>query len=119
MSADLRNVKSLIIVFAMPGCPACEDYSPRLYRMIEGFKRHGVPFLIYNNGTIQRGQIPVLVYDGASTDAGVQALCDQYGVTAMPTTVLLTRNGKPQKIEGAIPDDELYQLLASAAIANR
>ena len=116
---DLSNVKSLLIVFAMDGCGACHEYLPRLQRMVEGFASHGVPIYFYTSGQVPAGQIPVLVYDGTSEDAQVQALADRFKVEAMPTTVLLAHNAKPVKLEGAIEDDELYRVLVSATIANR
>jgi len=119
MSADLRNVKSLIIVFAMKGCPACEEYTPKLVQFVQGFQAHGIPFVFYTHGELAPGQIPVLVYDAAAQDPDVQALADQYKVEALPTTVLLARNARPVKLEGALEDNQIYELLASAAIASR
>lgn len=119
MSVDISKVKSMLIVFAMDGCPACHDYTPRLIKMVEGFQAHGVPFVFHTDGPIFKGQIPVLVYDGASQDPGVVELANQYAIEGLPTTLLLTRNARPVKIEGAISDEEIYKLLASATYANR
>jgi thiol-disulfide isomerase/thioredoxin len=119
MSDDLRNVKSLVIVFAMKGCGACEDYIPRFTRMVKGFQAYQVPFVFHTGGAVRPGAIPVLVYAADAQDPGVQALADQYKVQALPTTLLLTRSARPVKLEGAIDDEELHRLLTSAALANR
>lgn len=120
MSIDLSNTKSLIIVFAMEGCPACHSYLPRLTKMIEGFKAHGAPIVIHDGRKkVRPGQILVVVYDGGSQDPGIVQLADAYKIEALPTTILLTHNAAPVKLEGELPDEDIYELLASATIANR
>lgn len=116
---DLAHVKSVVIVFAMKGCGACEDYIPRLTQMVKGFQVYQVPFVFHTGGGVRPGTIPVLVYAADATDPGVQALADQYKVQALPTTILLTRSARPVKVEGAIDNEELHRLLTSAALANR
>lgn len=118
--SDLSNVKSCVVVVAMPGCPACHDYLPRFHAQVKRFLDVGQPFVYYENGhPINRGQIPVLVLDATSADGEIQAFADAHGITGMPTTVLLTQRARPVKLEGAIDDDELYNLLVSACYANR
>lgn len=120
MSApSLDHVKSLVLVFAMPGCGACEDYIPRLTRLVKGFQAYKVPFVLYTAGEIPRGAIPVLIYNAAETDPGVQALADQYKIEGLPTTILLTRTTHPARLEGAISDEQIHEVLTAAAIANR
>jgi hypothetical protein len=110
----------LIVVLAMPGCHACEDYTPRFEREVDRWQKHGVPLVYYKPGqTIDRKTIPVMIIDATSADAGVQAFCDLHKVAGMPATLLLTHNAPPVKVEGSIPDEEIYRLLASAAYANR
>lgn len=113
-------VKSLVIVFEMPGCPHCEDYSPRFVKMVDEWITHGQPFYWYQPGVvIPQGVVPVLVLDAASEDPSIVTLADQYKIEGLPTTLLLTRRSKPQKIEGSIEDRKLYDLLSNAVRANR
>ncbi len=107
----------------MPGCPACHDYLPRLTRQIEGFKQYKIPFEIYDDASkipdkIPEGTIPVFVYDATSPDPELQAICNRNGITGMPTTLLMTRSTQTIKIEGAVDDAQIYQLLIAASSAN-
>jgi thiol-disulfide isomerase/thioredoxin len=117
---SLDNVKCLIVVLAMPGCPACDDYTPRFEREVDRWQKHGVPLVYYRPGQkIDRRTIPVMVIDATSTDPNIVAFADLHQISGMPTTLLLTQNAPPVKIEGTIPDEEIYRLLESAAYANR
>jgi hypothetical protein len=118
--SDLSRVNAVLIVFAMPGCGACEDYLPRFQRQLEGFQRLGHRFVYHSTGKpIAPKTIPVLIYDATSTDQGIQALADQYGVSGMPTTVLITRGRGSSKHEGSLDDGEIYDVLVEAATAGR
>jgi hypothetical protein len=119
MSDDLQHAKAAVLVFAMPGCGACHDYLPRLEAMVKHFQTHGIPLMYYANRPVGRGQIPIIICDSTSTNEQVQALLDQHQVDAMPTTVLITHNVRPVKRVGAISDEEIHEILSSAAIAGR
>jgi hypothetical protein len=117
---NLAGIKSVVIVFAMDGCPACADYQPRFARMVELFQQHGQPLVLYQIGMpLMPGQIPVVILDGASDDESVATLADGHNIEAMPTTLLLRTTAKPLKIEGAVDDQQIYAALASACLANR
>jgi len=116
---DLRNTKVLIAVFAMPGCGACDEYLPRFGRQVRRFQQAGAPFHIWHPGDeIVPGMIPVLIYDAAADNAELQAFADRLKIVATPTTAMLTRPSVV-KVEGAIDDAQIEQLLRSAAVANR
>jgi len=116
----LANTRAMIVLFAMDGCHACHDYKPRFEKQVNRFIGHGVPMVWYKPGsTIARHQIPVLIIDAASTDQSVTAFGDAYAIQALPSTLLLTHNGRPIKLDGAISDAELYQLLVAAVDASR
>lgn len=108
------------MVFAMPGCPACHEYLPRLYRQVTGFQKLGVPFVYYESGgkPVRSGQIPIIIVDSTSTDPSVIALCEQHQIHALPTTVIMPRWGGPMRYEGALPDGELYEMLNTTVAAN-
>lgn len=117
---SLENANAVIVLFVMDGCPHCDEYKPRLFRQIDAFQRHGQPFVYYDNGMmIQRGHIPVVVLDGNSDDDSIVDIAERYNVEAMPTTILLSRTSTPIKVEGAVEDREIYNILASACLANR
>lgn len=117
---DLRNTRALVVVWAMPGCGACDEYLPVfLERVAIAQKTHGVPFkVISGNQKVEPGEIPILLYDAAAENEGLQDFADRLGVTATPTTCMLTRHGTT-KIEGAIPAGEIDKLLYAAHRANR
>ena len=120
MSNELDNVNVILVVFAMPGCPACEDYLPRFKRQVAGFQRLGHRFEYYAPGArLARRTIPIVIYDATSPDEGIQALADQHGITGMPTTLFMTRHEGVSKLEGGLEDAEIYRLLVAATQANR
>ena len=101
-NVDLANVRTVIMVFTLQGCGACEEYLPRLQRAAQAMLRQG---------------LMVLVYDAADTRPDVQALMDQYEINATPTTLLLVRGPGSLKFEGSITDQQIAQVLATAATA--
>jgi thioredoxin-related protein len=112
--------KSIIVLFVMPGCHACEEFKPRFERMVKGFQSYGQPLVWHSNGRDPKpGTIPIVVLDATSEDPSVVGLADSYKVEGMPTTILLTHNAKPQVLLGGIDDVELHALLTSACLANR
>lgn len=121
--SDLRNVKSMVVVFAMPGCHACHDYLPRFKKQLAGFQAapYNVPFRYYEPGQpIDRGAIPVMILDATSQDPSIVEFANLHGVSGMPTTLILFNTGvRPIKYEGAIDDAELYHGLVAAAQATR
>lgn len=116
---DLRNTRVLVVVWAMPGCGACDQYLPVLTKRINALKRQGAPFHIWAPGDVlSSGQIPVMFYDASAENEELQAFADQLGVTATPSTYVLTKNGTT-KVEGALPPEEIDKLLVDAIHANR
>lgn len=67
---------------------------------------------------MERGTIPIFVYDASSADPGLQALADQYGVSGVPCTVLLTRYHGVKQLDGSVSDGEIYDALLKAAQVN-
>lgn len=118
MDNGLANVNAVVIVFAMDGCPACEDFMPRLQQQISQFQAYGHPFVYYTLGMqIPPGQIPVIILDGASQDPSIDEVAKQHAVDALPTTILLRRYNHPAKREGAIDDEQIHGLLTAASQA--
>src|SRR5262245_20735674 len=116
---DLRSTKAVIVVFAMHGCGACDDYLPKLMERVEAHAAHGAPFLVWSPGQkIRPGQIPVLLYDAASKNDELQDFAYRLQVKATPSTYLLTRTGT-HTIEGSVASAEIDRLLVSAQHANR
>lgn len=117
MPGNLDHVRALVVIMAMPGCGACHEYLPRFQRVLAAWQAQGHPFVVGDQ--FGPGQIPVLYYDGTSQDPGIVAFADSHAVSGMPSTILLTRNAGPVKLEGAIDDSEIHALLHSATLANR
>jgi thiol-disulfide isomerase/thioredoxin len=119
MTPDLRHTRALIVVFVMPGCGACEEFLPRLLKLVAQHQAAGTPFRVWQPGQpLHPGEIPVLIYDAASEDAELQAFADRLKITATPTTALMTRTNTA-RVEGAIDDAQASRLLLAAAQANR
>lgn len=109
----------MILVFVMGDCPACMDYKPRFEKQVKTWIDHGVPLYWYRGGQVPRGVIPILMLDATSDDPTIVGLADQHQVTGLPSTILLTRHGKPVKLEGSVEDRQVYDLLHAAVLANR
>ena len=116
---DLSHCRAVILVFAMEGCPYCDEYQPQLDKQLRVFKQHGWPFEYYIGGEVPRGVIPVIIIDAASQDSQIQGLADAHKISGLPATVLFTHNARPLKLEGALDDRQIYDLLAAAANAHR
>jgi hypothetical protein len=114
----LANTKVVIVVFAMHGCPACQDYLPRLYRQVEGYQKMGHPLVIYQGETLAKGQIPVMVYDSTSQAPDLQNFANLHKIENLPTTLLLPKIGGSERREGALTDQEIYTLLNTAIAIN-
>lgn len=67
---------------------------------------------------ISPDEIPVIYYDAAAQNDELQNFADRLGITAAPTTCLMTRNGT-YKVEGAIALGDIDKLLIAAQNANR
>lgn len=112
--SDLSACDVVIIVFAMDGCHHCHEYMPRFERMLGSFQAKGWPFVYYDaRPAFARGEMPVVIVDGASQDPTISQLADQHGVEGMPTTLILRRWGPVTKLEGAVSDRELYDALVA------
>jgi hypothetical protein len=116
---DLRRTNVVLVVWAMHGCGPCNTYLPQFMERVEAHAAAGAPFRVWSPGQpIKPGEIPVLFYDAASKDDGLQDFADRLGVAATPTTYMLTRTDTV-KLEGAKSPDEIDRLLESAQRANR
>ena len=114
----LANTKVVIIVFAMHGCPACEDYLPRLYGQIEGYQKMGHPFVIYQGAGLAKGQIPIMVYDSTSQEKSLQDFANLHKIENLPTTLLLPKVGHSTRYEGALSNQQIYTFLNNAIALN-
>ncbi len=120
MANPLDNVKAMLVLLVMPGCEHCDEFKPRFERYVDHFQKHNAPLVDYTPGqSIRRGTIPVMVIDATSDDPNIQAFCDLHKVSGMPTLLLLTHNRAPVKIEGAVEDGRIYEVLTSAVLAAR
>lgn len=115
---NLSHCRAVIVVIVMADCPYCEEYKPRLEKEVERWRKHGAPIVFGEKGqAFAAGQIPILLIDAESTDPQIQWLMDDFHVDGLPTTILFTRNAMPQKQEGALSEQEIYQMLTIAARA--
>jgi thiol-disulfide isomerase/thioredoxin len=99
MPTDIQGERVIVVVFAMPDCPACEEYLPRFLARAEAYRKAGVP---------------VFVYDVSSEDPKLNAFADRYKIRATPTTLVLPRGAGMLRAEGALPDASIEVLLRKA-----
>ena len=118
---DLGHTRVLLVVFGMPGCGACDEFVPKFLQQVEAYKQRGVPFRVISasDKKVEPGEIPVMLYDAAADNEGLQDFADKLGISATPTTCMLTRWSGTTKIEGAISPAEVDGLLQAAVRANR
>jgi thiol-disulfide isomerase/thioredoxin len=115
---NVAHCPAVIVVFAMPGCSACDDFKPRLEREVQRWQQNGAPFVFAEpDREFAAHEIPVLLLDAQSTNAQIQGLADEFDVQGLPTTLLFRRNAQPDTFLGAIDDRQIYDLLLSATQA--
>lgn len=113
---DLAPARSVVFVFASPECPACEEYKPRFEAEVDRWAGNGAPVAFVADGdVVAPGSIAVVLVDVTSEHETVQGLADSFGVHGLPTTIVMTRHGAPIRMEGALEDREIYDLLKAAA----
>lgn len=92
---DLSQARAVVVVFSQEGCPACEEYLPRFQRIAA------------------TKAVPSRIVDVGLPDA--EAISDNFGVEATPTTMVLKRPVGAIKAEGALSDADIEQLFGIAA----
>lgn len=93
---DLSKFKIVIVIFAQPGCGACEDYLPR-------FKALAAPY---------ESCLPVVVLD--VNDQKFAWLADRHKVEYTPTTLVLRKPRGAIKIDGSVDDGKIQEILHTA-----
>lgn len=89
----------IIVVVHLEGCPACEDYVPRLRALSGSYERMG---------------IPVLYVDANDQRAEAQRWMDEYDIQEMPSTLVIKNEklgGGKWKMAGALDDRAIRQML--------
>ena len=94
---DIHSSRYVVVVFAMKGCGACEEFLPRFRRIAAKYRRC----------------VPVMHFDAAAP--GHQAVADHYGVTHTPTVVLVRRPQGKLQWNGGLDDHEIENIFAIAA----
>lgn len=84
-----------LAVFFQHGCPACDEFSPRVKRMSFPYRVQG---------------LTVAFVDVNGQGEGAR-LGQKYKITATPTTIAWADDGWQQRIEGSLPDENLRELL--------
>ena len=81
-----------VIVFVMDGCPACEQYLPRLH---DKAREHGIKLNVYN-----------------VEDRRGSAIADDHRVRATPTTIGRNSRGALKRKVGAMENADLDKFLS-------
>lgn len=102
---DIETSSIVVAVFTMKGCPACEDYLPRL-RRIATAPRPELQGLSYAH------YLPIPYYDVA--DAKYEGLCNRFGVLYTPTTLILRKPTGIKRFDAALTDPEIEQMFGVA-----
>jgi thioredoxin-like negative regulator of GroEL len=93
----LNHSRTVVVVFTIAGCEACEEYKPRFHRMAQHYQAH----------------VPVMMFD--ANDPRCADLANRLNVQAVPATFVLRRPTGVIRVEGAIPDSQIAWLLGVAA----
>lgn len=88
-----------VFVFIQAGCGACVDYKPK-FEHVAAQHPPGAPV--------------VGVYDMATPDRHIRKFAESLGISATPTTVVMTSNGKLKSYVGSLPITQIRALFASA-----
>lgn len=86
-----------VLVFVQDGCPACDEFTPRIARISQPYRARGLPIHLVNMRGVQ----------------GV-ALAEKLRIEASPTTVALNGDRRLKTAVGAVDDREIAALLAAA-----
>lgn len=88
--------KAIVVVFTMPGCPACEQYMPTFQAVANRFPH-----------------VPRYVIDAASPQGAPYA--DHYGIQGTPTTMVLRKPAGALRAEGLLAESHVQELFSIAA----
>lgn len=94
------DARVVVVVASMIGCPACDDFKPRVEAIAPSYQRF----------------IPVvyLVLDPERPDPAISAWMDEHNVDGMPTSFVLRRHdhlgGGEWRMTGSVPDDQIQQM---------
>ena len=114
----LENLRGRVVLldFWASWCPPCRESIPILSRIDEEHRSRGVSVVGINVESLDQGALVSAhrVFGGTfptvqDTDASVQSA---YGVTDLPTLVVLDRRGVVVHVESGVPDeDQLVSLI--------
>lgn len=92
------DARVVVVVVGMAGCPACEDYTPRVEALAPSYAR----------------VVPVVYLDAASHDPKVQKWMDEHGIGSTPTTIVMRRQdhlgGGEWRMVGSVDDASIRQM---------
>jgi thiol-disulfide isomerase/thioredoxin len=116
MTVDLTRYKTLIFVFVMDGCGACEDYLPTFLEVAKVYERC-IPVLISEDGEthdVGRAQAAILILDAANPK--YEKYADHFKIQETPTTVILFRRNHASNFSatGALDEGEVNDLFMRA-----
>jgi len=115
---SFEHCPAVIVVFAMRGCPACEEFKPRLENQVRRWQSYGHRLVFGDKGqSFAEDEIPILLLDAQSADPQINKVADELAVVGLPTTVLFRRYEHPVKYEGVVGDQQLYDILRAAVEA--
>ena len=118
MAYDLSPHNALVAVFKLEGCPACEDYIPRLFARVQELQRQGASIEVYDPERKggKKARVIVMVYDLSDAEPEVNRFADRFSISAMPTTVLLPRGPGAFKVEGSLSASQIDSILLRAVL---
>lgn len=113
---DLTRYKTLIFVFHMPDCPACEEYLPTFQEVAKVYERC-IPTLVDRGGRIHatgNAQAAVLILN--AVDERFTKHADHFRISETPTTVVLfrTRHDQNFQMAGVLDAGETNRLFVRA-----
>lgn len=97
-AANANNARAVVVLFTIPGCDACAEYKPRFQRIAQQYQ----------------SIVPIYMLNANDTNPQVADLASRLNVMNVPATFVLRRPTGVIRVEGAIPDEQIAQLLGIA-----
>lgn len=114
---DLGRYKTLIVVWHMQGCGACEEFIPRVLKQAEAYKSC-LGVLVAPNDRAAHIQTPAAILFLDANNPKYTKWAEQYKIESTPTTYVMFRKQqhRNRKIVGAVDDREIVGFLNHAMI---
>jgi thiol-disulfide isomerase/thioredoxin len=107
---DLRPYKVVVLVFGSPGCPACQEFTPRFRQIAQAYVQC-LPEMV--QGQPQPRAAGAIFYLDAN-DPKNAPVADRFNVQYMPTVIVLRKPRGMLRFDGSVPNNKIVEILNAA-----